>query len=529
MSWTVLFFRVLSFLHIFLPALILAGIIGWITDFYLPFRARWARYPDAFTNLDERQHAERRRIVSRLYSLSSVLQLEERVESCVEMLVERLSERAATEGAIDMAEWIQWYAFDVIGELFFSRKFGFMENAHDHEGYIHALDLLIPFTAVACAMPAYMRPLFLASGAMVPRVFEALRALRHIETASDACVAQRRHDSTRDKAGRRSQGQKDMLDGFFNILRSKGEEKDFTLTEVKMEVYGAFIAGSDTTAAAITAILYHLMRTPSTYDKLTAEIDEATESGALSLPAVQYHEAVGLPYLVACCKEGMRLHPSVGLTLPRHVPAGGCVISGEWFPAGTRVGINAAVVQRDKAIFGEDADELVPERWFRKGAAKMDRMMFQFGSGSRICIGKNISLCEIYKLVPQLLRSFHIRFAEPEREWETRNYWFNKPSRPPPVPSHRAEFNHSLNARDISTTTQLKWMHVKQQSKQLSKISILVFSLANGLLRRQQEDFLVQWILEEDARAFPPSHARAREMANRILKMNGDHKPVGKH
>jgi hypothetical protein len=43
-----------------------------------------------------------------------------------------------------------------------------------------------------------------------------------------------------------------------------------------------------------------------------------------------------------------------------------------------------------------------------------------------------------------------------------------------------------------------------------------------------QEDFLVDWILEEDARTCPPSHARAREMANRILKMNGDSQPVGK-
>ena len=48
-------------------------------------------------------------------------------------------------------------------------------------------------------------------------------------------------------------------------------------------------------------------------------------------------------------------------------------------------------------------------------------------------------------------------------------------------------------------------------------------------LTPQQEEFLVQWILEEDARAFPPSHARAREMANRILRMNGDNNPVGKH
>ena len=28
------------------------------------------------------------------------------------------------------------------------------------------------------------------------------------------------------------------------------------------------------------------------------------------------------------------------------------------------------------------------------------------------------------------------------------------------------------------------------------------------------EDFLVDWILEEDARPCPPSHARAREIAN---------------
>ncbi|KAF2633131.1 cytochrome P450 [Macroventuria anomochaeta] len=393
------------------------------TDFYLPFRATWGRYPDAFTNLDERQHAERRRIVSSLYSLSNILQLEEGIDACIEMLVGRLKERAATNRAVDMAEWVQWYAFDVIGELFFSRKFGFMENAHDHQRYIHALDLVTPFLAVACVMPAYMRPFFLASGAMVPRVFRALNALKHIESASDACVAEGRLGFKCDR------GRKDMLDGFFDIWHKKGEAKDFTLMEVKMEVYGTFIAGSDTTAAAITAILYHLVRTPSAYAKLTAEIDEATASGLLSLPTVQYHEAVGLPYLVACCKEGMRLHPSVGLTLPRHVPAGGCIIAGECFPEGTRVGVNAAVVQRDRKIFGEDADEFVPERWFRKGAARIKRVMFQFGGGSRTCIGKNISLCEMYKLIPQLLRSFHITPSEPEKEWETHNYWFNKPSK----------------------------------------------------------------------------------------------------
>ncbi|KAG9188185.1 hypothetical protein G6011_02108 [Alternaria panax] len=323
-----------------------------------------------------------------------------------------------------MSAWVQWYAFDVIGELFFSRSFGFIKNAHDCGGYIRALDLLIPFIAIACASSAYLRSVVLISGAMIPRVFRALKALKHIEDASAACVSERQRLINSGKADECE----DMLQSFFNIMRQNGSQKDFGLTEVKMEAYGAFIAGSDTTSAAITAILYHTIRTPSVYAKLTAEIDEAAEVGSLS-PVVQYHEAVRLSYLIACCKEGMRLHPSVGMTLPRHVPAGGCVIAGEWFPHGTRVGINAAVVQRNKSIFGDDAEDFVPERWFGPNAARMERYMFQFGGGSRICIGKNISLCEIYKVIPQLLREFHLELSSLEGEWETHNYWFNKPTK----------------------------------------------------------------------------------------------------
>ena len=38
----------------------------------------------------------------------------------------------------------------------------------------------------------------------------------------------------------------------------------------------------------------------------------------------------------------------------------------------------------------------------------MDGNMFQFGAGSRTCIGKNISLLEVYKLVPSFLRRFEV-------------------------------------------------------------------------------------------------------------------------
>jgi cytochrome P450 len=39
---------------------------------------------------------------------------------------------------------------------------------------------------------------------------------------------------------------------------------------------------------------------------------------------------------------------------------------------------------------------------------RMEGTMLQFGMGARTCIGKNISLLEIYKLVPSFLRRFEV-------------------------------------------------------------------------------------------------------------------------
>ena len=41
-------------------------------------------------------------------------------------------------------------------------------------------------------------------------------------------------------------------------------------------------------------------------------------------------------------------------------------------------------------------------------------------------------------------------------------------------------------------------------------------------LSPEQEEYVVEWILEEDSCAQPPSHPRAQEMVTRILQMNGD-------
>jgi cytochrome P450 len=46
--------------------------------------------------------------------------------------------------------------------------------------------------------------------------------------------------------------------------------------------------------------------------------------------------------------------------------------------------------------------------------------------GSRTCIGKNISLMEMAKVIPQIIRNFELELVNPKEEWTTRNRWFVK-------------------------------------------------------------------------------------------------------
>ena len=55
----------------------------------------------------------------------------------------------------------------------------------------------------------------------------------------------------------------------------------------------------------------------------------------------------------------------------------------------------------------------------------MEKAMITFGAGNRTCVGKNISLMEMQKVVPQLLRYFEFRLVDQGREWVTLNRWFN--------------------------------------------------------------------------------------------------------
>lgn len=397
------------------------------TDYYDAWAPPNNGYVGHFPARDEKKHAERRRIVNSVYSMSSVLESEKFIDSCTQLFCESMEGFAKEESVIDLSLWINMYTFDVLGELFYGKMFGFMHSHTDVGGYMKAIDSLLPAFTIGGTLPSYLTKLYFLSTVIIsPSVRGALGAVARIESASKAAIERRREEL----AAEEKDDKHDILRKMLEINADRGEKINFTHQDICVESHSSIFAGADTTAIAINTILYHLVLHPPAYTTLIHEIDTAVTNGTISLP-ISYAQAQKLPYLHACVNEAMRLHPSVGLTMPRLVPSGGAIISGHYFPEGYRVGVNGAVIQYDKDVFGADAESFRPERWLDgegKDVARMERTMMVFGAGGRTCIGKNISLSEIYKLIPHLIRTFHFRLADPEKRWKTRNFWFNKQS-----------------------------------------------------------------------------------------------------
>jgi cytochrome P450 len=140
------------------------------------------------------------------------------------------------------------------------------------------------------------------------------------------------------------------------------------------------------------SVFYYLMKNPDKLARTRTEIDAAFRDGTLTNP-IQYNQSIKLVYLGAVIKESLRLFSPFATSFQRYAPAGGLVLTGTYIPADTRIGLNPAVVQHHKEIFGSDAGSFRPERWLDSNTEEvklMDRCMMAFGAGTRRCTGKNV-------------------------------------------------------------------------------------------------------------------------------------------
>lgn len=94
---------------------------------------------------DVSYHSSLKKVIGGLYTKAAVLDLESKIDTCVEMFTNQLRKRTQDDGPtnVDMSLWVHLFAFDCLGELNVSKKFGYLDTGRDFNGFIEGSDKVL--------------------------------------------------------------------------------------------------------------------------------------------------------------------------------------------------------------------------------------------------------------------------------------------------------------------------------------------------------------------------------------------------
>jgi hypothetical protein len=96
--------------------------------------------PAVFTTQDEKLHKQLRTPIAQLYSLSNAVTFESFVDEVLGVLFHQLDKRyVETKEPFGLGDWLQYFAFEVMGTMTFSSRYGFLETGRDVDGMLEAI------------------------------------------------------------------------------------------------------------------------------------------------------------------------------------------------------------------------------------------------------------------------------------------------------------------------------------------------------------------------------------------------------
>lgn len=302
-------------------------------------------------------------------------------------------EATSRHETVDLAQMMLFYSMDAAMRIAFGEELGSLKSEADIGGTIQLIRDRFNHWGWWSSLPGlerlvYRNPISMRSkkapSSMAAKAVSKLRA--RVSGASDENI------------------QIDLLEKFIKASIEFPDGLDM-LGIVSM-LMSTISGAGDTTATTMTAVIYNVLQRPSTLRTLRTELQEAKLSEIPTFEQVQK-----LPYLNAVIKESMRVFSTPNWPMERKVPVGGATIAGVFFPEGTGVGCMPAAVHLDKKAFGEDSDVFRPERWLEadeESLRSMEAAHLGFSRGRRVCLGQNIAVMQMKKVIPALILGFDV-------------------------------------------------------------------------------------------------------------------------
>ncbi|XP_062116099.1 cytochrome P450 71A9-like [Humulus lupulus] len=194
----------------------------------------------------------------------------------------------------------------------------------------------------------------------------------------------------------------DVVDVLLQLQNDPNQALKINNDQIKGVITDLFIAGTDTTSAALVWIMAELIMNPEAMKRAQEELREVTKRKGF----VEESQLSKLNYIKLVIKEGFRLHPPVPLLVPRETTES-CRMKGYDIPSGTRVFINTSEIGRDSKYW-EKPNEFRPERFMESSVDYRGKHfeLLPFGVGRRGCPGINFATVLIELALANLLCRF---------------------------------------------------------------------------------------------------------------------------
>ncbi|GMF54863.1 unnamed protein product [Phytophthora fragariaefolia] len=175
-----------------------------------------------------------------------------------------------------------------------------------------------------------------------------------------------------------------------------------------------FIAGKDTSSFSLSWLIVMMNRYPRVLQKIRDEIRSMLPgllTGEMATPTLE--DTQKLVYLDAAVKESVRLW---SVSTYRCTTRDTTLTDGAFIEKGTIVVVSKYAAARRKNVWGDDAAEYRPERWFDEKTGEPKNItppqFITFSTGPRKCIGMRLAMLEMKTVMAVLFSRFDIETVE---------------------------------------------------------------------------------------------------------------------